>query len=309
MSMDRFQRRATFALWSLAAIVLAGAAVRLTGSGLGCSDWPTCETDQLVPAGSWHSAVEFGNRMFSAVPAIAVILVVTGARKLTPPRRDLYFLSWGLVIGVIAQIIIGRFVVSSDLLPSTVILHFLVSIVLLANAVVLEVRSSQPADASVVPLVPPVQVWLGRLIVVVAAYVIVTGTIVTGTGPHAGDPDSSNRLGYFLPDVARIHSVGVLVMCGLVVVLAWWAHKTSPKSSYAHQARVLVLIILGQGAIGYLQYFTDVPVLLVAVHILGAVLLWVATLRLYMALFSRTALSRAASSPSTPSPPATEVAS
>ena len=288
MTPARYRHITLGALLALGAIVLTGAAVRLTGSGLGCSDWPACEEGTFVPdQGGIHSAIEFGNRVFSIVPAVAVALAVWGARRRLPYRPDLVWWAWGLVAGVAVQIIVGAVVVRTDLLPSAVIVHFLLSMVLLWNAVVLHHRAATAHRARAVPRVPSSIVNVGRAMVAVAAYVLVSGTIVTGAGPHSGDATDPERLPYFLPDVVRLHSGGVIVLCALTVATVMWAWHRRVVDPVRRGSLIVLGAIAVQAAIGYIQYFTGVPALLVAAHILGAMLVWVAVLQFHLNLLDQ----------------------
>ncbi len=285
---ERYRRFTLWAIVALSAIVVTGAAVRLTGSGLGCSDWPRCEQGSLVPdQGGVHSAIEFGNRAFSIVPAVAVGLALWGARRRFPMRRDLVWWAAGLVAGVAAQIVVGAFVVESELVPSTVIVHFLLSMVLIWNAVVLHHRARTDTAATNLPRVPFRIVNAGRVSVVLAAYVLVSGTIVTGTGPHSGDVTAAERLPYFLPDVARLHSSGVILLCALVVAVAVWAWPRPATDPVRRNTLWLLGAIAVQGAIGYTQYFTGVPAVLVGVHVLGSIVVWIAVLWFHLSLFEQ----------------------
>ena len=139
---ERYVKLARGALWSLTIIVISGAAVRLTGSGLGCSDWPTCEQDQFVAPLEFHALIEFGNRLFTGVVTIAVVLAVLGSLRRAPRYPALIWWSWGLVAGVIAQILLGAVLVLTHLDPRFTMGHFLLSMVLLWNAAVLLARSA-----------------------------------------------------------------------------------------------------------------------------------------------------------------------
>ncbi|HCK75190.1 MAG TPA: cytochrome oxidase assembly protein, partial [Acidimicrobiaceae bacterium] len=146
MELAKFNARqyhllARVALWLLASIVVSGAAVRLTGSGLGCSDWPNCEPGQLIPAADIHAWVEFGNRLVTGLVSVAVVLAVLGSLRRVPRNSTLTKWSIGLVVGVIAQIILGAITVMSHLSPPIVMGHFLLSMVLVWNAVVLVARA------------------------------------------------------------------------------------------------------------------------------------------------------------------------
>lgn len=286
MTPQTYQKFTLAAIWSLGAIVVTGAAVRLTGSGLGCPDWPTCDDKQLVSPWEYHAVIEFGNRLVTGLVAAAVVLAVLGSIWRQPRRMDLVWWSLGLVAGVLAQVGLGAWVVTSHLTPWIVMAHFLVSMVLLWNAIVLHHRAKLPdgnaagAPKPIAPLGPAVRplMWL---VGVLAAWVLVSGTIVTGAGPHGGD-EEAERLNYDISNVARIHAIGVITL--LVAVLAlFWLLSRSPSWSIHHQATYTLLgVILAQGFVGYVQYFNDVPELLVGVHIIGAVSVWWAVLNLHL---------------------------
>jgi cytochrome c oxidase assembly protein subunit 15 len=260
-----------FAVLSLAVIIVTGATVRLTGSGLGCSDWPTCERGQLAAqVDDAPAMVEFVNRTFTGVVSIAVIVAVLGALWRRPYRRDLTVLAWGLVAGVIVQILLGKLVVEEALSPKFVMAHFMVSLVLVWNAVVLHERARDERTSG---SAPP----LAWATLVAAAAVVFTGTIVTASGPHAGDL-SAERLGFTIEGVARVHGIAVVVLCAIAVLLR--------RSTRSWAANLLLVAIAAQAAVGYTQYFTGVPALLVGVHIVGAVTVWCAAVHVTQALRS-----------------------
>ncbi|WP_208027514.1 COX15/CtaA family protein [Rhabdothermincola sediminis] len=284
LSPRAYQRITLLALLALAFIVVTGAAVRLTGSGLGCSDWPTCEQGRLVAPLEYHAMVEFVNRTITGVVSVAVILAVLGSLAREPRRRDLTWWSLGLVAGVLAQIVLGGIVVLLHLAPLSVIGHFLLSIVLLWNAVVLHERASNPAPATR-PLVPTSTIALGRATVAAALAVVVAGTIVTATGPHGGD-ERAERLQLEISEVTRLHAIAAWLFLVLAMTMLWRAYRSGVPTGVRRRGAVLVGAIVIQGVIGYTQYFTGVPPLLVGLHVLGAVVVWVATLRFHLALFA-----------------------
>jgi cytochrome c oxidase assembly protein subunit 15 len=273
-----------FALVALGIIVVTGGAVRLTGSGLGCPQWPSCDTGHLTPHGQtgYHGAVEFVNRVFTGLVSIAVILAVLGSLVRRPRRRDLTWLSFGLVIGVLAQIVLGGLTVIYGLSPPWVMAHFLVSMVLLANAVVLHVRASRP-DGVVRSVVDSKVERMGWLLVAMTAVVLVTGTIVTGAGPHGGD-ENVRRLDVSVTTVARIHGAAENVLLVIVLVTLWFIIRTRAPVVVRRDANILLVVLIAQAGVGYAQYFTGVPVVLVGIHILGAVCVWVAALRLALGM-------------------------
>lgn len=275
-----YRRITLFAVIALAFIILTGAAVRLTGSGLGCSDWPTCEQGRLAPKEITDAPamIEFVNRLITGVVSVAVILAVGGAVRRQPRRRDLVWLAAGLVAGVLAQIVLGGLVVLFELSPRLVIGHFVLSMIILWNAVVLHHRAGRPR-AAVPPVIGSTLVTLTRAIFVAGALVVFTGTIVTASGPHAGDSQAA-RFAFDLPDVARLHGLWVILVVALSVTLAVQCARQAAPTALQRASRVLVGVLLAQAAVGYTQYFTGVPVVLVGVHILGAILVWVAVIHL-----------------------------
>ena len=278
-----YARFTRFALWALAAIVVTGVSVRLTGSGLGCEDWPTCSEDRFVADLEYHALVEFANRLFTGVVAIAVIGAVLGSWRRRPRRTDLIVLSLGLVAGVLAQIALGALLVLSELDPRFTMGHFLLSMVLLWNAAVLDVRARSctgAADGGERPSGstpggrPPdgttrLMLWA---VLLVGGALLVTGTLVTGAGPHAGDT-RAERLPLLVREVARIHSIVALILLGMVV-WTWWRLRASGSAGHVRMGRVAVLLAV-QGAVGYTQYFTGVPALLVGVHVTLASITWI----------------------------------
>ena len=284
VSPERYRKVTLVALCLLVFIVVTGAAVRLTGSGLGCTDWPTCENNRVVAPFERHAMIEFVNRMITGLVSVAVVLAVLGSIKRAPRRRDLTLLSFGLVAGVVAQIVLGGVVVLFDLNPVLVQGHFVVSMILVANAVVLHHRAGRPAGATR-PLVTARVQALGRGILALAGLVILTGTAVTGSGPHAGDIEA-RRLPFTVHATARVHGTVVFVFLAAVVLLAWLAHRESAPAKVMQSVRVLLFVLVLQAAIGYTQYFTGIPPLLVALHVLGASLVWIFALFLLLGLSS-----------------------
>jgi cytochrome c oxidase assembly protein subunit 15 len=286
LSPELYQKICLVALCALAFIVVTGGAVRLTDSGLGCRDWPTCEHNQFAAAlDQPHAVVEFGNRIITGVVSVAVIAAVLGSLLLEKRRRDLIWLSLGLVAGVIGQAVLGGVSVLFDLAPPFVMAHFLLSMVLVANAVVLEHRAGQP-DGPPTPVVDLGSRRLGRALVVLGVGVLFTGTVVTGAGPHGGDVRAT-RLPFYLPDVARVHSVTAITLLIVTVITLWRLHRRGAPRQVDQRAKVLVVAILAQGAIGYTQYFTGVPPALVGLHILGATVVWICVLRVHLAMWAR----------------------
>ena len=264
------------ALVLLSVIVVTGAAVRLTGSGLGCPQWPNCEPGRLTPhsATDTHAMVEFVNRTFTGLVSIGVILAVLGSLIRSPRRRDLTWWSLGLVAGVIGQIVLGGLTVLFELRPPFVMGHFMLSMVLVANAVVLHVRAGQlDEDRTVVRAPLRIRRVLGG-VYVAAAFAVFFGTVVTAAGPHGGD-ERAIRLSVDIGWAARVHSLAVWVLVGLTVVGIVWSRRDRAVRN-ERSLWWLAAVMVPQGIVGYVQYFTGVPEVLVGVHILGATLVWIA---------------------------------
>ncbi len=268
------------ALGSLCTIVVTGALVRLTGSGLGCEDWPRCNESKFVDVSSGHTFIEQGNRLFTGVVSFTVIGAVLLAHRRRPVRRDLIWLAWSLVVGVLAQIVIGGIVVLTGLNPYANMAHFLVSLVLIACALLLYRRSavsgSDPWWRHIEKRVLPHNMAVAFCGVVA----IVTGTVVTATGPHAGD-ENAVRFGFELASVARVHGISVITTIALLLSLVW-RMRSSQNHPHKESLYTLVFVSFAQGAIGYTQYFTGVPVALVAVHIVGALAFFIALMNTFI---------------------------
>jgi cytochrome c oxidase assembly protein subunit 15 len=265
------------------AIIVTGGVVRLTGSGLGCPTWPRCTEESFVttPELAGHGVIEFGNRLLTFVlTAVAVALLVAVLRS---PRRDLRPLAVLAFLGIPAQAAIGGVTVLTGLNPWTVAIHFLVSVVLTAVATVLWLRSREPGVGR--PLVRrPIALLVGGIAAVTAA-VLVLGTIVTGSGPHSGDVDGNDvptgdRMGFDIELVSQLHADVVFLLVGLTIALLVALYATDAPGRVRRAARDLLVVQLLQGVIGFVQYFTHLPVVLVLLHILGAVLVTVFTARL-----------------------------
>ena len=286
VSAGTFRRLCVLSLVAVTAIVLTGAAVRLTGSGLGCADWPTCATGHLAPPLHFHALVEFGNRLATVVVTVVVGVTFLAALRRRPARRDLVWLSAGLVAGVLAQAVMGGIVVYTKLNPYLVMAHFGASMLLVADAVVLVHRAKRSYGPGTGRLLVPAALhrltWaaLGLLAVVITA-----GTAVTGSGPHAGSAQGqlvARRIPVPLRDMAELHSGLALVLIGVCVGLAVSLHASAAPERVAKAARVLVVLLVAQAAIGYTQYFTHLPPLLVELHMLGATALVIGTIQLLL---------------------------
>lgn len=289
-------------------IILTGAVVRLTGSGLGCPTWPECVEGSLVPTSSqlesWTKYVEFGNRLLTFVLAIAAIAAVVAAlidrrrrRRLgLPGRRALTILAIVPLVGTAVQALLGGITVLTGLNPFTVSAHFLVSIALVAACVALVVRSGEPGDRPIVWLVPNPLRYLTWALVAATLAVVILGVVTTGSGPHSGDIDVQARFDLDLRTVAWLHADSVLLFMGLTVGLLVAARVSHAPTALTKRTLILLVIALAQGVVGYTQWFTGLPELLVAIHVLGAIGVWVAVLFLPPTLRSRGALVSATES-------------
>ncbi len=306
LSPAAYRRVTLLALVALGIIVITGAAVRLTGSGLGCSTWPNCEPGSLVPREETgvHGLIEFVNRLFTGVVSVAVILAVLGSLVRTPRRRDLTWWSLSLVAGVLGQIVLGGLTVIFELAPPFVMGHYLVSAVLVGCATVLHRKAGEPDHGERRPVATPEIRLLTKTLVGAVGLVLVTGTVVTGSGPHGGDEDVQ-RLDFFVPDVVRIHAIAVwLLLAGTLWTIAL-VRRGGASPDVERALWTLVAAEVAQGAVGYTQYFTGVPELLVAIHILGSMAVLIAAVLVLL----RTTIIEPSSKPArnTPAPVAAGV--
>jgi heme a synthase len=268
-------------------IIITGSLVRLTGSGLGCADWPQCSESKFIDVSSTHAAIEQINRLFTGVVAASVILCVLLSLRLKPKRRDLIAMSIVLVAGVMMQVVIGAIVVWTGLNPFSNIAHFLVSIFLMTTAYMLVrhasiFRTTDEVAPRGEPLLngQPIENIVKTLLVATGA-AVVTGTLVTGSGPHAGD-ETAVRLGFAMPTIVRTHSAFVWLTVGVLLVSLHMTRKNiEVKKLLMRPLKRFAAVVLFQGAIGYLQYFLGVPIGLVAIHVATSVAVWLCALDVY----------------------------
>ena len=249
-------------------LVVTGGAVRLTGSGLGCPTWPRCTGESFTPHGAMdvHSAIEFGNRTLTFVlAAIAVATLVVAWRT---GRRELRTLALLMALGIPAQAVIGGVTVLTELNPWVVSFHLMCSLVIIALAVVFLRRVEHPEPGAVRGPV----VTLAWLTYAVGWVVLYAGTVVTGSGPHAGDAEAP-RNGLDPQRLSQLHADAVFVLIGLTVGLVFSLRLVGAARSAYLAAVALLGVELAQGAIGYVQYFTGLPEILVGLHMLGAAVL------------------------------------
>jgi cytochrome c oxidase assembly protein subunit 15 len=275
------------ALVLTALIVATGGAVRLTGSGLGCSNWPECTSGHLTPALQLHGLIEFGNRLVTVVLVIAVAAAFLGTVFRTPRRRDLVWLSGGLVAGVLAQAVLGGIVVYTKLNPYVVMVHFYATMLLLVDALVLVHRDGRDYSAgSARLLVPRPLIRLFYGVLTLLAVVIAAGTATSGAGPHAGDSSGqqvAKRLPVSLRDMAELHSSLALLLVGVTVGLVVALQLIDVPERVRRAGRILLAVMVAQAAVGYTQYFTHLPALVVEVHLIGATALVIGGIQTFLA--------------------------
>jgi cytochrome c oxidase assembly protein subunit 15 len=270
---------------SYALLVVTGGAVRLTGSGLGCPDWPSCYQHRLTAAYSYNSWIEFGNRLVTVAVSILSIVVFLAAVSLRPRRRDLTWLATGLLGGLIAQIVLGGLVVLFKLNPYLVALHFFLTLVVLGDAILLYVI----ADPARAPHRPTLTVrsgiaWFVKLQFAVLTVVILAGTVVTGSGPHAGNKDAK-RIAIAFRDAAELHSTIALFLIGVTLGGLFALRLANAPGGLQQHAQLVLEIYAAQGLLGYLQYSLHDNAAVVELHMVGATLAFGSTLMLVLACY------------------------
>lgn len=282
-------RRATLsAVVMSVVIVVTGGAVRLTGSGLGCPTAPRCVGNSWVPTGAMgvHGAIEFSNRMLTYVLCAAVGWAIIAVRSQKPYRRSLTRLGWAQFWVVVANAVLGAFTVLTGLNPYTVCVHFLLAFALIVLAVLMWQRTAE-GDASPRPLVGPPVRQLGRVLTVATMALIAVGTVVTGAGPHAGDSSDVRRIPIDWKSVAQLHADLAWVVVTLTAALWFVLRAMDAPIGPRNRLRDLFLVLMSQGIIGYIQYFTHLPEVVVGLHMFGACLVWIATLRVLLSFRER----------------------
>lgn len=292
----RWQPSARFVRWSALAtvimaliIVVTGGAVRLTESGLGCPTWPQCNDGSLTPTGEMgiHGIIEFGNRLLTYVLCAIVGLFIIAARARSPRRRALTRLGWTQFWLVMGNAVVGGVTVLTGLNPYIVSSHFLLATALLTVAVLSWVRAGEGDEEPRGLVARPVR-QLSLLLVLATAALTVIGTVVTGSGIHAGDASKDvHRIPLDWQEITQLHVDFVYIVVGLSVAL--WFTLRAVKAPAAPRRTLLGLFgwILVQGVIGYIQYFTGLPELVVGLHMLGSTLVWIWVLRVHLSLRDR----------------------
>jgi cytochrome c oxidase assembly protein subunit 15 len=268
-----------------ALLIATGGAVRLTGSGLGCADWPTCSAGHLIASDSFHPLVEFSNRMVTVAVSIVTVVTFLASFYRNPRSRKLIILAGVIFVGLAGQVVLGGMLVLTKLNPYLVALHFIFTIAILVAAVILFYFSRQAENYNKSPLVTREILHLTRLLLVVLTAVTAAGTMVTGSGPHAGGP-GAKRVPVAFRDMAELHADLVLFLLGLTVALWFLVKQAHVKSSIQKGSMRLVEIMGLQGVIGYTQYFLHDQVGLVELHMIGVASLWVFLVFFYLSLYS-----------------------
>jgi heme a synthase len=283
VSPGRYRVVTMVALAALAVIIVTGAAVRLTNSGLGCDDWPNCSTEKFVDVSSKHAAIEQVNRLFTGIVGLAAIAAVLGAFVRVPRRRDLMVLSSWIVVGVLANAVLGGITVWVDLHPLAVQGHLLLSMGLIVVGTMLVRRAGEPDGVPRRQVVSNLTRRLCLLLFVGTWIAVFTGTLVTGAGPHAGD-ENAERLDLDISSIARVHGVAVMATIVVALAIAWRARTGRARPGHSGDGSLIgtmstwLFVGILQAAVGYVQYLNDVPELLVGVHVAGATaVMWAST--------------------------------
>jgi cytochrome c oxidase assembly protein subunit 15 len=286
MSLRRFRRIAIVTVAGVCFLTIAGAVVRLTGSGLGCDDWPNCNNERFIDVSTGHAAIEQANRLVSGLVGVPTLLMAIGAFRVRPARRGLRVPSLLVFATIFGNGVVGGFAVRGDLHPFLVQSHFLLAMLsIFFGLVAIHRANPDPVSSRRSIGVTPLLSWLFVGFGALMAASLVTGTVVTGAGPHAGD-ETARRYGFDISTVAEIHSVTVwvtvVVFLAVVVLLRRDLDLFHRLSGHVSSWMFVAVV---QGGIGYVQYFNDIPATLVAAHVAGATALWVVTVRFILAAF------------------------
>jgi cytochrome c oxidase assembly protein subunit 15 len=284
MSLRRYRQIAILTVAGVCFLTVAGAVVRLTGSGLGCDDWPNCNNERFIDVSSGHAAIEQINRLVSGLVGIPTLLMAIGAFRVRPARSGLKVPSLVVLATILGNGVVGGLAVRGDLHPFLVQSHFLLAMVSIGFGLV-AIHRARPepvvarSSIGVTPLGTALLLGLGVLV----AGSLATGTVVTGAGPHAGD-ETARRYGFDISTVAEIHSVTVWIAVALFLALVVVLRRDRALfDRLSRNVSTWMFIAVVQGGIGYLQYFNDIPATLVAAHVAGATALWVVTVQLIQA--------------------------
>jgi len=274
MSVIAFRRLTTANLVLLVAIVVSGAIVRLTNSGLGCRDWPNCSATQFVSVATHHAAIEQTNRIFSGAIGLPLGLTVLAAYGLQPRRRDLVRLAWVLFGLFWCEAVLGGISVEVKLAWVSVMGHFLLALALVGVAMRLRQRARE-SEGPRYPVVAPRGMKLVRVVYVWTIGVVIAGTLVTAAGPHGGDRDAK-RLSIPITDLARLHGALVDLLIVLTLLTAIALARVHAPRTVLTAVSIAIGAMIAQGVLGYVQYAKAVPAVLVGFHVFGAVIVFAA---------------------------------
>lgn len=258
------------------ALIVTGGAVRLTGSGLGCPTWPECTPGSYTPVpyqaeGQLHAWIEFGNRLLTFIllfTAVAVVIIAFRSSKNAITKKRVRVLAALQILGILGQGVLGGITVLTGLHPITVAAHFLLSIFLISGAISLRyemIGIIKQSPTGLIASLIPILIWLTLIVIIV-------GTIVTGSGPHAGDADAK-RFGFDPKALSWLHADFVIALLVLTTLL-WLLIRQTNANLLTRKIQIFLLIVISQGLIGYIQYATGLPELVVGFHLLGAALVW-----------------------------------
>lgn len=294
-SVRRYRQLALITTVGVCILTIAGGIVRLTGSGLGCDDWPNCNAERFVDVSSGHTAIEQLNRLLSGVIGLPTLLLVVSAFRLRPKVEGLRWPALGVLVSILANGVVGGIAVRTDLHPALVQSHFLLAMISITFGMIAFERARRIGVHGSVATGnrgPSVRLAVVRrlslLLATLTAAALVTGTVVTGTGPHAGD-EEARRFGFDISNVARIHSITVIAALVVGLCLAWQIRQRRQGQgqgqgvgAVAGSLSTWIFVGMLQAVVGYTQYFNGVPELLVGAHIALATALWVVTMRVVL---------------------------
>jgi cytochrome c oxidase assembly protein subunit 15 len=276
------RRLTTLNVVLLLAVVVSGAIVRVSSSGLGCRDWPNCSSSEFVSVATDHAAIEQINRIFSGLIGIPLVLTLVAVYQLRPRRGDLLLRAWILVALFLSEAVVGGISVHLELAWFSVMSHFLLALALVSIALQIRQRVREPAGPRA-PIVAPPAVWLVRVMYGWTIGVLVLGTLVTAAGPHGGDREAK-RIGVPITDLARTHAVAVDILVVLTLVTVVVLVRTRAPRIVLSTASFALGAMVAQGVLGYVQYAEEVPAVLVGFHVFGAVLVFTAVQQLALAI-------------------------
>lgn len=280
----RFKQLSLLTVASLVALIGSGGWVRLSESGLGCPTWPKCYSNQIAAHDSYHALIEFVNRCVITTVGVLVVVTLLAALRREHKRRDLTWLSAGLVVGYLGEAVLGGITVLLKLAPELVAAHLILAMLLLADGVVLHWRAGDSVQTDVRQPRAGLEVRrLGQLMLAAITAVVVLGTVATGSGPHAGSPDTQ-RFPFKFASTVELHAVVGMFLFGLVVA-SFFVLRATGASARLRKVHLAVAGLMAlQGVVGYVQYFTKLQIDLVEIHIVGAALLVGALVRFNLEL-------------------------